>query len=69
MFYAINTAMQMGCNRVMFETDSTQLKTAVTIEDYDLAALGAIFIKIINFICVWFLLMLVLYPVLRSVTQ
>lgn len=46
MLYAINIASQMGCDRVMFETDSTQLKRAVSTEEYDLSALGAIFREI-----------------------
>lgn len=46
MLHAINTASQMGCHKVLLETDSAQLKTAVTTEDYDLAVLGAIFTDI-----------------------
>lgn len=46
MLYAINIASQMGCDRVMFETDSTQLRRAVSTEEYDLSALGAIFREI-----------------------
>lgn len=43
MLYAINTATQLGCDKVMIETDSIQLKNATTTEDFDLSALGAIF--------------------------
>ncbi|VAH43129.1 unnamed protein product [Triticum turgidum subsp. durum] len=43
MLYAINIAIQMGCNRVMLETDSVQLKNAVRTEEYDMSTLGAVF--------------------------
>ena len=43
MLYAIRTATQLGCDRVMIETDCVQLKNATTTEDFDLSALGAIF--------------------------
>lgn len=43
MLHAINTAIQMGCHRVIVETGFMQLKTVVNNEDYDLSALGAIF--------------------------
>ncbi|KAM3405038.1 hypothetical protein ACQJBY_007869 [Aegilops geniculata] len=43
MLHAVNTAIQMGCHQVIVETDSVQLKIAVSNEDYDLSALGAIF--------------------------
>ncbi|XP_044336256.1 uncharacterized protein [Triticum aestivum] len=40
MLYAINIASQMGCDRVMFETDSTQLRRVVSTEEYDLRRQG-----------------------------
>jgi nicotinamide riboside transporter PnuC len=52
MLYAISTSVQLGCNRVTFETDSAQLKTAAATEDYDLAVLGAIF-RYTIFSCAW----------------
>lgn len=36
----------MGCQNVMFETDSVVLKQAVSSEDHDLSSLGAIFREI-----------------------
>ncbi|KAF7048059.1 hypothetical protein CFC21_056878 [Triticum aestivum] len=46
MLYAINIASQMGCDKVMLETDSVQLRKAVSTEEYDLSALGPIFREI-----------------------
>lgn len=54
MLHAIHTASQMGCHKVLLETDSAQLKTAVTTEDCDLAVLGAIFRDIKFQLCVGF---------------
>lgn len=42
LLYAIKMSIQMGCDKVLFETDSTQLMRAVKSKDYDLANLGAI---------------------------
>ena len=46
MLYAINIASQTGCDKVMLETDSVQLRKAVSTEEYDLSALGPIFREI-----------------------
>ena len=43
MLHVVNTANQLGCGRVMFETDSVSLKQVVTSENYDLSALGVVF--------------------------
>ncbi|XBJ06330.1 hypothetical protein VPH35_024970 [Triticum aestivum] len=42
MLYAINIASQMGCDRVLLETDSVQLRKVVASEEYDLSTLGSI---------------------------
>uniref|UniRef100_M8BSG8 Uncharacterized protein n=1 Tax=Aegilops tauschii TaxID=37682 RepID=M8BSG8_AEGTA len=42
LLYAIKMAAHMGCDKVLFETDSTQLWRAVNSNEYDLANLGAI---------------------------
>lgn len=46
MLHAVNAAIQLGCDRVIFETDSLVLKQAITSEDYNLSALGAVFREI-----------------------
>lgn len=46
MLHAVNTAIQLGCARVMLETDSVSLKQGVSSEAYDLSALGAVFREI-----------------------
>ena len=43
MFHAVKAAIQMGCQRVIIETDSLMLKQAVTSDAYDFSQLGAIF--------------------------
>lgn len=45
---AIIIAAQMGCQTVMFETDSMILKQAISSEEYDLSELGTLF-REINF--------------------
>ena len=37
------TATQLGCQKVIFEIDSTTLKEAITSNNYDLSALGTLF--------------------------
>ena len=46
MLHAVNAAIQLGCDRVIFETDSLVLKQAITSEDYNLCALGVVFKEI-----------------------
>ncbi|KAI5006650.1 hypothetical protein ZWY2020_033895 [Hordeum vulgare] len=46
MLYAISTPTQMGCNLVIFETDSIVLKHAVSSKEYDLSTLGVVFQEI-----------------------
>ncbi|KAI4995779.1 hypothetical protein ZWY2020_037867 [Hordeum vulgare] len=46
MLYGISTTTQMGCNHVIFETDSIILKQATSSEEYDLSTLGIVFQKI-----------------------
>jgi hypothetical protein len=46
MLYALNTSARIGCNRVIFETDSVVLKQAVSSKEYDLSPLGALFQEI-----------------------
>jgi hypothetical protein len=43
MLHVVNAAFQLGCNRIMVETDSMVLKQAVTTDAYDLSQLGALF--------------------------
>jgi hypothetical protein len=45
MLRAAFIASQMGCQSVMFETDSTVLKQAVTTEEFDMSMSGAIFLR------------------------
>lgn len=46
MLQAAIIASQMGCQNVIFGTDSVALKQAVNSEDYDLSSLGAMFREI-----------------------
>ncbi|KAM0894601.1 hypothetical protein ACQ4PT_024360 [Festuca glaucescens] len=46
MLHATIIASHMGCQNVVFETDSAQLKHAVTTEDYNLSPLAAMFREI-----------------------
>lgn len=46
MLQAACIASQMGCQSVVFETDSVVLKQAISTEDYDMSMLGAIFREI-----------------------
>lgn len=41
MLYTINIASQMGCHKVLFETDSAQPKIAMTTEDYDMLTVSS----------------------------
>ena len=48
------TAIQLGCDQVMLETDSISLEQAVNSEAYDLSALGAVFREIkFRLRCIW----------------
>ncbi|VAH35038.1 hypothetical protein VPH35_022734 [Triticum aestivum] len=40
---ATNIAIKMGCQQVIFETDSMMLKQAITSTEYDLSKLGSLF--------------------------
>jgi hypothetical protein len=53
MLHATIIASHMGCQNVVFETDSAQLKHAVTTEDYNLSPLAAMFREIKSHLC-WF---------------
>uniref|UniRef100_A0ACD5XYZ3 Uncharacterized protein n=1 Tax=Avena sativa TaxID=4498 RepID=A0ACD5XYZ3_AVESA len=46
LLYTLNISGQMGCVRVIFETDSVILKQAISSDDYNLASLGALFQEI-----------------------
>ncbi|KAI5022530.1 hypothetical protein ZWY2020_059260 [Hordeum vulgare] len=46
MLYAISTTTQMGCNYVIFETDSMVLKQVISSKEYDLSTLGVVFQEI-----------------------
>jgi ribonuclease HI len=43
LLYALKISTQMGCMRVIFETDSMMLKQAISSDEYKLAPLGALF--------------------------
>lgn len=46
MLHAVKVATQLGCDRVIFETDSLVLKQAITSEAYNLSTLGVVFREI-----------------------
>lgn len=46
MLHAMNTTIQLGCDRVMLEINPVSLKQAVSSEAYDLSALGPVFREI-----------------------
>jgi ribonuclease HI len=46
LLYALKISTQMGCVRVIFETDSMMLKQAISSDEYKLAPLGALFQEI-----------------------
>jgi hypothetical protein len=46
MLYALYATGQMGCNRVIFVTDSVVPRQAMTSEEYNRALLGALFQEI-----------------------
>jgi ribonuclease HI len=46
MLQAIKITSQMGCNKVQLEMDATELKKAVTTQDYDLSQIGPLFKEI-----------------------
>jgi ribonuclease HI len=43
LLYTLNISAQMGCTRVIFETDSRILKQAISSDEYKLAPFGALF--------------------------